>query len=105
MENRKIQQMWGIIQKVMTLNRIFIDKEAQCGDFPGDPLAKTLCYQTQGARVQTPVEEPDPTCCNELIKINSFFKGQFKYCLLILKIITIYINTETYTHILMFVNE
>ena len=64
MENRKIQQRWGIIQKVRTLNRIFIDKEAHCGDFPGDPVAKTLRSQTQGARVQTLVKEPDPTCCN-----------------------------------------
>ena len=64
MENIKIQQRWGIIQKVKTLNRIFVDKEAQCGDLPGDPVAKTLRSQTQGTRVQTLVEEPYPTCCN-----------------------------------------
>ena len=33
-------------------------------DFPGGPVAKTLCSQSRGPQVQSLVRELDPTCCN-----------------------------------------
>ena len=33
-------------------------------DFPGGPLAGTLCSQSRGPWVQSLVRELDPTCCN-----------------------------------------
>ena len=34
-------------------------------EFPGGPVAKTLCYQCRGVWVRSLVRELDPTCCNE----------------------------------------
>ena len=33
-------------------------------DFPGGPVAETLCSQSRGPRVQSLVRELDLTCCN-----------------------------------------
>ena len=33
-------------------------------DFPGGPVAKTLCSQSRGPPVQSLLRELDPTCCN-----------------------------------------
>ena len=36
-------------------------------DFPGGPVAKTLCSQCRGLGVQALVRELDPTCCNQRV--------------------------------------
>ena len=37
-------------------------------NFPGGPVAKTLCSQCRGAWVQSLVRELNPTCCNPVCR-------------------------------------
>ena len=47
-------------------------------DFPGAPVAKTLCFQCRGPEIWSLVRELDPTCHKEgLAQLNKIFKKNF----------------------------